>query len=117
MADNYLQTTVSGTSYQRGRSMYFENPLNGAPSVLVREERITNLGDKQIAEAAGEIRKVVSDFTTTFQLRNPTTNEIIPDATMSYQDLYVALFSLYWDLAEERDSEAQNAAARRLGRP
>ena len=104
---DYRETSVAGTSYTRGRSLYFENPYNSTPSLLIREETIINLADRVITEPAGEIRKVVDDLTVEFPLRNPATNEIIEGATMSYQDLYVGLFSLYWKLALDRDAAAQ----------
>jgi hypothetical protein len=104
---DYRETSVAGTSYTRGRSLYFENPYNSTPSLLIREETIINLADRVITEPAGEIRKVVDDLTVEFPLRNPATNEIIEGATMSYQDLYVGLFSLYWKLARDRDAAAQ----------
>lgn len=102
----YKETTINGSSYQRGRTLIFENPLNSTPSVLIVEERATRLDDRVILERIGEIRKSVSDLSITFQLRNPLTNELI-GATSTYQDLYVLLFSLYWHLAELRDAEAQ----------
>jgi hypothetical protein len=43
-----------------------------------------------------------------FDLRDPTTNEIIPGQTATYQDLYVLLFSIYWHLALQRDEEVAN---------
>lgn len=105
---DYKFSSVVGTSYTRGRSLYFENPLNSTPSLLVREERVINLIDSMLIEHAGEIRKVVDDLAVSFALRNPATNEVIPGAAMTYQDLYVGLFSLYWHLAEERDEAAQD---------
>lgn len=104
MVSDYKFSSVAGTSYTRGRSLYFENPLNSTPSLLIREEVVTNLTDRVIVESAGEIRKVVNDLSVSFPLRNPQTNEIIEGASMTYQDLYVGLFSLYWHLALERDA-------------
>lgn len=102
---DYRETSIVGTSYTRGRSMYFENPHLSVPSLLVREETVINLADRVITEHAGEIRKVVDDLSVEFPIRNPATNEIIEGQTMTYQDLYVGLFSLYWKLALERDAE------------
>jgi len=99
----YKESTVSGTSYQRGRSMYFENPRNKTPSILVREETVNILQDKIITEPAGEILKSVDDLSVVFNLRNPLTNEIIEGQTATYQDIYVMLYSLYWHLAEVSD--------------
>lgn len=104
---DYRETSVAGTSYTRGRSIYLENPLGSLPSLLVREETVINLADRVITEHAGEIRKVVNDLSVEFPLRNPATNEIIEGQSMTYQDLYVGLFSLYWHLALERDAAAQ----------
>lgn len=105
---DYRETTVAGTSYTRGRSMYFENPLNSTPSLLVREETVINLADRTITEHSGEIRKVVDDINVSFPLRNPATNDVIEGASMTYQELYVGLFSLYWHLALERDAAAES---------
>lgn len=107
MAD-YRETSIAGTSYTRGHSLYFENPANSNPSLLIREETVINLADRTIYEPAGEIRKVVTDLSVEFPLRNPATNEIIEGQTMTYQDLYVGLYSLYWYLALERDAAAAN---------
>ena len=105
---DYRETSIVGTSYTRGRSLYFENPANSNPSLLIREETVINLADRTIYEPAGEIRKVVDDLSVEFPLRNPATNEIIEGQTMTYQDLYVGLFSLYWKLALDRDAAAAN---------
>lgn len=107
MTNEYRESTVAGTSYQRGRSMYFENPRNGIPSILVREEKVTILSpDRTITEPDGEILKTIppDQFSTTFQIRNPINNDIIEGETATYQDIFVLLFSLYWHLAEERDA-------------
>lgn len=103
MANDYQQTSVSGTSYQRGRSLYFENQKDRPPSVLIREERVINLVDREIIESAGEIRVDVTDLSTEFELRNPVNNELL-NQTATYQELYVLLYSLYWHLAEARDA-------------
>lgn len=108
---DYRETSIAGTSYTRGRSMYFENPLGSAPSLLVLEETVINLADRVITEHAGEIRKVVDDLSVEFPLRNPATNEIIEGQSMTYQDLYVGLYSLYWHLALDRDAEEAAKAA------
>lgn len=100
----YRETNVTGSSYQRGRSMYFENPKGSTPSLLIREERVTELADRETFEPCGEILKTVNDLSVVFQIRDPQTNEVIEGQSMTYQDLYVALFSLYWHLAEERDN-------------
>lgn len=105
---DYKESSVAGTSYNRWRSLYFENPRIGIPSLLVREETVVNLSDRVITEHAGEIRKDVSDLSVAFPMRNPATNEIIPGEFMDYQGVYVILFSLCWHLALERDEAANS---------
>lgn len=106
MMNDYRETTVSGNTYQRGRTIIFENPHNGTPSVVIHEERVTELSGRLVYEPAGEIRKRVDNLSGVFPLRNPATNEIMDGSEMTYQDLYVGLFSLYWHLALERDALA-----------
>lgn len=103
---SYKETAVQGTSYQRCRSLYFENPKGAEPSVLLREERLTNLGNTTITEAAGEIIETFkhAEFGTVVQLCNPETDEPIAGQTTTFADIHVALFSLYRHLAEKRDA-------------
>lgn len=112
----YRETTQSGSSYQRCRSMTFENPKGSPPSVYINEETIFNLGDQTVVKPCNSINRTITDFSTVFQLKNPLTNDDIPGATMTYQDLYVGLFSLYWHLATERDA-MEEAARNSPSRP
>lgn len=107
MANEYRQTDVVGTSYQRGRTLIFENPRQAAPSLLIVEERVTNTGTRTIVEPAGEIRKEINlaDLATTFPLISPQNNELLGQ-TATYQQLYVLLYSLYWHLAQQRDAQS-----------
>lgn len=77
MAKDYKETSISGSSYQRGRTIIFENPKHGQPSLLIKEEKIHTFPNKEIVESAGEIRKIINDLSVTFHLRNPLTNDII----------------------------------------
>lgn len=104
----YRETTIIGSSYQRGRTLIFENPRNAAPSILIKEETVNIFPTKEIAEPAGEIRKIITDLSITFPIRNPATNIIIEGQTATYQDLFVLLYSLYWHLAVKRDEEIAN---------
>lgn len=114
---DYRKTDVAGTSHVRGRSLYFENPLGGTPAVLVREEQVTSLSDRVVCEPCGEIRKDVTDLSVTFPVIDPQTNAPVSGATMTYQDLYVALYSLYWHLAQERDAWEPPAKPKPLVEP
>lgn len=106
MANDYRQTDVAGTSYVRGRSMYFENPKGCVPSVLIRLEEVINLADRQMTRDAGEIIKSFDDMTVEFPLRDPATNDVIEGQTATYGQVFALLFSAFWHLAEERDQES-----------
>lgn len=105
---SYKESAVSGTSYQRCRSLYFENPKGAEPSVLLREERVTILGDRMDCQPIGEIIETFkrAEFGTVVQLCDPNTDEPIAGQTTTFADIHIALFSLYRHLAEKRDAEA-----------
>jgi hypothetical protein len=102
----YLESDVSGTSWRRATSLTFVNAKVGPNSVEIKEEDIVVVNGKEIATPApGICRSIGEDaLSTVFQLRNPMTNEVIPGAYGTYEQVYVLLFSLYWHLAEERDA-------------
>lgn len=104
----YLESSVSGLSWRRASQLSFFNPSDKPPYVEIAEEDVVRVGDKITAKPAAGITKVVTDLTPVFQLRNPQTNEVIPDAYANYEQLYVLLFSLYWHLAEERDNTSNH---------
>ena len=100
---DYRETSLTGTSWTRARGMYFENPYLGNPSVLIREEEILNLGDRQISQPAGEINLTISDMSELFTLRNPANGELTGDS-IAVGTVYQALYSFYWMKALERDA-------------
>jgi hypothetical protein len=102
---DYRETSLTGTSWTRARSLYLENPMNSAPSVLIREEEILNLGDRQISQPAGEINLTISDMTELVPLRDPANGELTGDS-IAVGTVYQALYSFYWLKALERDSAA-----------
>jgi hypothetical protein len=110
MTDDYHQTTVAGSSYVRGRSLYFENPLGAAPSLLIRLEEVINLADRQVTRDAGEFIKTFDDMSVSFPLRDPSTNDVIEGASVTYGHVFQMLFSAFWHLAEEHDATAPGAA-------
>jgi hypothetical protein len=103
---DYKETQVAGSSYRRGYKMTFFNNFNAAPRVLIDEEDVfvldANNEAQVIRQPAGNISRIVDDFTKTLYLRNPVDGSKL-EATISYGELYQSLYSLYWHLAEERD--------------
>jgi hypothetical protein len=100
---DYRESTLTGTSWTRARTLIFENPRNSTPGVLIREEEILNLGDREISQPAGEINKSITDLTTLIPLRNPENGELTGDS-ISMGAVYQALYSFYWMAALERDA-------------
>lgn len=103
---NYKETTVSGTSYVRAREVTVSNNLDGYRGIMFAEEQVSVLGDKVMRENTGALHQ---EFTpenslTAFPLLDPETNEPT-GATATFQDVYIALFSLYYYLTQQRDSE------------
>lgn len=106
MAD-YKETTVSGTQYVRCHTVTILNPLDGVKAANFSEETVINLADRQIKEGAGGFQLPFTEDTaaTEFPLLNPETGAPTGQ-TMTYTDLYVALYSLYIFGALARDEAA-----------
>ena len=107
--NNYQETTISGTSYVRGREVTVINQLGGYKGIMFAEERVSVFGETVMRENIGAIHQELTteNAATEFQLLNPVTNEPI-GATASFQDVYAILFSLYYHLAAQRDAANQD---------
>ena len=105
MAQNYKETSVSGTSYVRAREVTITNLLDGYKGIMYSEEEVSVLGSKIMRENVGAIHQefTAENASTEFTLLNPITNESI-GATATFQDVYVMLFSLYYHMAALRDA-------------
>jgi len=102
----YNGQSVEGQTWQRASKIVFDNSLSGNLSVLFNEERVVKVGDKVATSFVGNL---VGNFapTGTVPLRNPETNELTGQ-TVSHADIYILLYSLYMQHAEQRDiDEAQ----------
>lgn len=105
---NYNETPVSGQEWQRARLVQVNNEYEGNKSVTFVEEKILNLSDGRLIHSeAGQITEPFSEANanTAFPLVDPSTNQPIGQ-NMTYGAVYVALYSLYFYLAQIRD-EAQ----------
>lgn len=112
MPRNYKKetTVVTKTLTERVRAYEFQfhNPLNGALGVTILEESTEQLDDgpEKSKEALGKLNKSLkqSDINKSFDLIDPT----LPEGedvvgSMTYGQMYAALYSLYFHLVEERD--------------
>jgi hypothetical protein len=105
---NYNESTVSGTKWTRCFGGTFNNEYQGTPTIAFNEEEII------VLEGSGIVRRHVetpvnmsisvqlTNPEKEFDLLNPSTGEVIGKA--KYQDIFIALHSLYMALAKERDA-------------
>jgi len=104
---NYNQQTGSGESWQRCHSVRIENPLAGSPLVYFYEEVVVKVGTNIINKPNTACSKVFN-AEETFDLLDVNTGAATGQ-TMTHQQLYQALYSLYIKTAMARDSEASNS--------
>lgn len=101
----YRQEEVLGTKYQRSFRVEFDNPLNSVPSATFHEESVVVLSDgNSVTTPVGKVSGSLIDPASEFALINPETFEPLGQ-TMTYQDIYVLLVSLYIHLASIRDNQ------------
>ena len=99
---NYKEVAVEGTQHQRARLIQISNELNATPFIVFCEEVVTTLGGKVFHEDVGQLKHDF-DPAASFDLVNPVTGELL-GAQMTHQAFYVALYSLYYQLAAIRDT-------------
>lgn len=104
----YRETEITaGSSYVRARAVICDNPLsgNGDPSVAFREQRvITDDAGVTSTHDLGDFRAAMtpSNLSTSFDLLDASGNAT--GATMTYQEVYGVMQSLYSHLAQQRDT-------------
>ena len=110
---NYKETTLAGTSYVRADRVTINNGLE-SKGITFNEVELINLSNGEtMTKSYGSVSESFSadNALTEFDLINPETGATL-GTTMTYQDLYVAVYSLYFKLALERDAfEAEQLAA------
>ena len=101
---NYRESDVIGVTWQRCHRIDIRNPYEEPKFAVFLEEEITDLGNGKIVKSpAGQILADFTDPTTVVNLINPLTGAPLNE-TVTYQDIYVILHSLYLQLATERDN-------------
>lgn len=115
---NYQQTTLSGTAYTRASQVVIANPLNGVKAVSFMEEQVVNLGDEQLIRPQGGIQEpfTAENIGTEFPLLNPLDSTPV-GLSMTYEQVYVALHSLYFHVAKKRDEAKAAADAAKAATP
>lgn len=100
---NYNQSDVDGIKWTRASQVKIDNPLGGIASIRFREEDVISSGDDTISTCRGSVGATFKDPQMSFPILDTETGEETGQ-TMSYQDVYIALHSLYISLARERDA-------------
>lgn len=100
----YNQTIAQGEVYTRAKRVICSNPLEGSRQITFIEEDVVTVGDKTMMTDAGQISQPFTNNNgdTEFPLVNPLTGEDLGQ-TVTFQQLYVLLHSLYISLATKRD--------------
>lgn len=110
---NYKETTLAGTSYVRSNRVTIDNGIDNK-GITFEETEVINLSNGEtMNKSAGRVSESFTpeNALTEISLINPETGADT-GVTMTYQDLYVAVYSLYFKLALERDAfEAEQLAA------
>lgn len=106
----YKETTLTGESYVRANQITVQNPLNQNPFIIFTEEQVINLPDgEEIKRPISNVSETLnlydgeSNINESIQLVNPITFEEIQGATMTYEQIMTALFSLYYHVSAKRD--------------
>lgn len=102
---NYQESNVTGTKYRRAYQVHVANGMTNKV-ITFHEEDVINLSNDVIQQKAGSVSKPFTNdnANTSFSIVDPSTGND-SGQSMTYQDVYVALYSLYLHLAKERDSE------------
>jgi hypothetical protein len=103
MAD-YKEAGLTGTQWQRCKTVVINNPLVGKKGVTFEEERVIALDGQSLRQPVGGCSKPFG-VDGSFPLLDPNDNMPLGQS-MTHTELYVALYSLYMQTALERDAAA-----------
>lgn len=102
----YREETISGTSYVRPRRIVIEDLPGKSIEALFVEERVyALLNGRRVEEIAGNCT-VTIDGTTEIPIYNPNTGEVVASNTMTLNQIWRGLYSLYRHAAALRDAAA-----------
>ena len=97
-----IYENVSGTKWKRSNIVKITNELGQTSSIHFKEQWVIDDGTDKIIQPAGQCSDKLENPLETFNLLNPDTQEVI--GSMSYQEVYIALHSLYRHVAGKRDA-------------
>lgn len=99
---NYKETNEQGQVWTRCYRVEVSNPYNGIQSVNMMEETIISIAGETITKPG---RLLTKEFSAgeTVELVNPNNGEPL-GISITHQDLYVMMYSLWLKTAKERDA-------------
>jgi hypothetical protein len=100
---NYKESNISGVEWQRCHTVTIQNQLELPKKIDFQEEQVIDINGKIYHEWVAGC-STVFDPSASFDILDPQTN-VATGQAMTHQDLYVALYSLYMQTAQERDNE------------
>lgn len=106
MAD-YKETTINGqySEYQRSNKVIVMNELGGTPEITFMEQVIGTLPDgTKVTPRTTKCADQMTNPAESFPLLNPLDDSVI--GSLTYQEVYVTLYSLYRYVAAKRDAAA-----------
>jgi len=98
---NYKESNISGVEWQRCHTVTIQNQLESLKKIEFQEEQVIDISGKIYHEWVSGC-SAVFDATASFNILDPQTNAETGQ-TMTHEDLYVALYSLYMQTANQRD--------------
>jgi len=107
MAD-YRETSKTVTTWRRIGAVHIDNPLVGGNAerrIRYSEEDVMRNPDLSVVVTkATELSAPFAPLAYSFPLINPNTGDPIGAQTATLNDIFIALYSLYRDMAARRDA-------------
>ena len=102
---NYKNSTLPCTTYVRAKRMTADNPNNGGKFIQFQEEVVLILPDGTVTTSpSGECSEVMTADNANESFEILDTNGESVGKTMTYQEIYQLLSSLYYHVAMKRDN-------------
>jgi len=105
---DYRQQQGVALSWRRAAQVTINNPLAGVPSLGFQEEDVVQANGQTFRTPLGATSALTVPFDPagSIALVNPETGAPL-GATVSHQELYVILYSVYLKAAQDRDIAAE----------
>ena len=102
---DYRQQQAAALTWRRAVEVTVTNRLNAVPMMGFIEEDVVQVGDRSFIQPVPGALGVPFNPAGSIALVNPETGAPL-GATVSHQELYVILYSVYLKAAQDRDAAA-----------